>query len=154
VQRFCVGAIAAALVLFAVKPARAIDYIGAEKCGACHQVEYQQWLTTGHANALVRLSKVQQKDGTCRACHTMSPPSDDPALQGVQCESCHGAGKMYAPRYVMRDADLSKLLNLQGVSEEQCVSCHSKDTPSVREFSFDEAVALVRHRPPKEKKGR
>jgi cytochrome c554/c'-like protein len=146
------GLLAAFVATFGAVRAHAVDLIGAEKCGACHQAQYQQWLTTGHATALARLTKVQQRDATCRACHTMSPASEDPALAGVQCESCHGAGKFYAPRYVMRDPDLAKLLNLLPVTEEQCAPCHAKDTPSVREFKFQDAIALVRHKPKVEKK--
>lgn len=136
--------------LVGAERARAADYVGVEKCGACHPAEYQQWLGTGHASALARLSKVQQKDSTCRACHTMAPASEDAAYAGVQCEACHGPGRYYAPRYVMRDAELSRLLNLQPVTEDQCAPCHARDTPSVREFKFDEMVALVRHRAPRE----
>jgi hypothetical protein len=130
------------------------DLIGAERCGACHPREYQDWQKSGHALAFARLSKVQQRDSTCRSCHTMDPSSDDPQLAGVQCESCHGSGRMYAPRHVMRDKELAKLLGLTAVTEETCAPCHSKDTPSVRAFVFAEKVELVKHKlvAPAEKK--
>jgi len=76
----------------------------------------------------------------------MDPSSDDVELTGVQCESCHGAGRMYAPRYVMRDKDLSKLLGLLQVTEETCAPCHSKDTPSVKSWTFAEKLELVKHK--------
>lgn len=138
--------------LEAARTASAADYVGAERCGNCHRAEYQQWRSSGHATALARLSKVQQRDTTCRACHTMSSSSDDPSLAGVQCESCHGPGRLYSPRYVMKDPELSKLLNLLPVTEEQCAPCHAKDTPSVREFKFAEKIALVRHKAAADKK--
>jgi hypothetical protein len=75
----------------------------------------------------------------------MAPSDESPALAGVQCESCHGAGGLYSPRYVMKDKELSKLLGLLPVTDEQCAPCHTKDTPSVREFVFEEKIALVRH---------
>lgn len=75
----------------------------------------------------------------------MVPASDDVLLSGVQCESCHGSGGMYAPRYVMKDKELSKLLGLQPVTDETCASCHPKDTPSVRPFVFAEKLKLVNH---------
>lgn len=137
-----------ALIFLAIS-ARAFaspDLIGAERCGSCHQREYQDWQQSGHALAFARLSKVQQRDATCRSCHTMDPSSEDPQLLGVQCESCHGAGKMYAPEHVMRDKELSKLLGLTAVTEETCAPCHSKDTPSIKPFVFAEKVELVKHK--------
>jgi hypothetical protein len=148
------ASIAFVLVSLSGERVFAADFIGAEKCGACHQAEYQQWLTTGHATALARLPKPKQADATCRSCHTMSPANDDPQLAGVQCESCHGPGKFYAPRFVMKDPELAKLLSLQAVTEDQCAPCHAKDTPSVRDFKFEDAIALVRHKPPKGKKSK
>jgi hypothetical protein len=143
-------ALALSFGMITARSTSAADYIGAERCGHCHEQEYQQWKNSGHALALVRLSKVQQRDATCRACHTMSPPSEDPALAGVQCESCHGPGRFYSPRFVMKDAELAKLLDLKPVAEETCAPCHAKDTPSVRDFSFEEKLTLVRHRAPAE----
>jgi hypothetical protein len=133
--------------LFRDAPATAApELIGAERCGTCHEKEYKDWQRSGHALAFARLSKVQQRDATCRSCHTMDPSSDEPQLTGVQCESCHGAGRMYAPRHVMKDKELAKLLGLSPVTEETCTPCHSKDTPSVRAWSFAEKVELVKHK--------
>lgn len=146
--------------LLAIAPAVALaspELIGAEKCGVCHEAEYRDWRSSGHASALARLTRVQQRDAVCRSCHTTAPTDENPALAGVQCESCHGAGSMYAPRFVMKDAELAKLLGLEKVTEERCAPCHSKDTPSLREFVFAEKVELVRHKkaaPAGEKPGR
>lgn len=127
------------------------EMIGAERCGTCHQKELKDWQRSGHALAFARLTKVQQRDATCRSCHTMDPSSDEPSLTGVQCESCHGAGRMYAPRNIMKDKELAKLLGLAAVTEETCAPCHSKDTPSVRPWSFAEKVELVKHKTAPEK---
>lgn len=135
-----------ALIFFARQLDAAPEFVGAEKCGACHQAEYQDWRRSGHAAAYARLSKVQQKDATCRGCHTMVATDDDAMLSGVQCESCHGAGRQYAPRYVMKDKELSKLLGLTAVTEETCAACHPKDAPAILEFKFAEKVALVNHK--------
>lgn len=121
------------------------EFVGAERCGACHEKEYQHWKRSGHASALARLSKVQQQDATCRSCHTMVPNSDDPELAGVQCESCHGAGRLYEPEYVMRDEKLADLLGLKKVEATTCAPCHTADAPSVHPFVFAEKVELVRH---------
>ncbi len=122
------------------------EYVGAERCGACHQVEYKQWKQSGHARALSRLTEVQRRDAGCRSCHTLEPSSTEVALEGVQCESCHGAGELYEPSYVMRDKVLAKLLGLKPVSKNTCMGCHSIDAPSVKPFDFEEKVKLVQHR--------
>ena len=133
------------------------DFVGADRCGSCHEEQYKQWKRSGHANALARLSRVQQEDATCRTCHTMVPASEDPALSGVQCESCHGAGRFYEPSFVMRDKVLSELNGLTKVEASVCAQCHTNDAPNLAPFKFDEKVDLVRHKkldePKKEKRG-
>ncbi len=146
-------------ILFLAAHAYADDFVGAERCGSCHEVEYKQWKRSGHANSLARLSSVQREDPTCRTCHTMSPANPDPNLAGVQCESCHGAGRYYEPSYVMRDKTLSELSGLQKIEAPVCTACHTTDAPSVDLFKFDEKLDLVRHKrtdetlPKKEKRG-
>lgn len=136
-----------ALVLLASAPAGAAEFLGADRCGSCHQVELEQWKRSGHALALARLSAVQQKDPTCRGCHTTAPSDPSPNLSGVQCESCHGPGTLYAPAHVMRDKSLAALYGLEPVTAATCTPCHASDGPSVKAFDFDELVKLVRHRP-------
>ena len=127
------------------------DFVGADRCGSCHEPQLKQWKKSGHANALARLSRVQQEDATCRTCHTMAPASDDPALAGVQCESCHGAGRFYEPSFVMRDKVLSELNGLQKIESTVCTPCHTNDAPTTAPFKFEEKLDLVRHMPLEEK---
>ncbi|MEQ9503732.1 MAG: multiheme c-type cytochrome [Deltaproteobacteria bacterium] len=131
--------------LLVAGPAVAADFIGAEQCGTCHEKEYADWKKSGHATALAHLTKRQADDAACRGCHTTAPESRDPRLAGVQCESCHGAGSLYAPDNVMRDERLSKLLGLEKVDEQTCRPCHAQDTPNVASFVYAEAVKLVNH---------
>lgn len=135
----------AVLCLFVGARAFADDYVGAERCGTCHQAEYKQWKRSGHATALARLSRVQREDATCRTCHTMAPASDDPNLAGVQCESCHGAGRYYESSYVMRDKVLAELNGLEKIDATTCSACHTADEPSVAPFEFEKKIDLVRH---------
>lgn len=69
----------------------------------------------------------------------------DVALSGVQCESCHGEGALYSPRYVMKDKVLARLLGLEDVKAETCAKCHTSDGPSVTPFDFAAKVKLVNH---------
>ena len=137
--------VAVALSFAAVSPAWASDFVGAETCAACHEAEYRQWRGSPHARALTRLSKTQQRDRICRSCHTTDPGSDDPKLAGVQCESCHGAGSLYAPKHVMKDPELAKLFGLEKVTEKTCVACHKSDGAAVTPFDFATKLELVKH---------
>lgn len=121
--------------------------IGAERCGACHVKELADWKASPHARALARLTKTQQRDPVCRSCHTTAPTKDDPALAGVQCESCHGVGSLYAPDHVMRDEKLRGLLGLEKVTEATCRACHDGITPSTKPFDFATWVEKVDHVP-------
>ena len=137
----------AAAVLFAAGAADAApEPIGAERCGACHVKELADWKKSAHARALARLSAPKQRDPICRSCHTTAPTKSDPALSGVQCESCHGAGSLYAPDYVMRDEELREMLGLAKVTEATCRACHDGETPSTKPFDFATWVKLVDHK--------
>lgn len=137
--------LASAALLLLSSSAMAADYIGAAQCGTCHVKEYEDWKASPHAKALEHLSKRQATDAGCRGCHTTAPDKSDDRLAGVQCESCHGAGSLYAPRYVMRDEKLAKLFGLEKVDESTCAACHTADVPGVRAFVYAEAVKLVNH---------
>lgn len=129
------------------------DHIGAERCGACHQAQYEAWRKTPHADALARLTEKQQQDPQCRSCHTMDPWSQDAALAGVQCESCHGPGRAYAPDYVMRDKNLSSLMGLKPVDASTCQPCHRADAPRLRPFDYTALVKMVMHAQPESTDG-
>ena len=124
------------------------DHLGAARCGACHQAEYRAWRKTPHAQALARLSEKQRNNARCRSCHTMDPWSEDPNLAGVQCESCHGEGRAYAPDLVMRDKMLAKAMGLKEVTEATCRPCHRSDAPRLRAFDYATLVKQVMHLEP------
>lgn len=119
------------------------DYVGAEACGTCHTAQLEAWRTGPHVGALRRLDARQAQNPVCRSCHTMVPTSDRPALQGVQCESCHGAGRTYAPGHVMRDPLLAELLGLQPITEATCAGCHQAHAPAVPAFDYTRALKRV-----------
>lgn len=131
--------------LCALPAAFAQEQVGAEACGSCHEAQLKKWQSSGHALALARLSKTQRRDRVCRSCHTLAPEKDDPKLQGVQCESCHGAGGHYSPSWVMRDPVLAKLYGLEAVTEETCKPCHTSEGPSLTPFVYADKVAQVCH---------
>jgi formate-dependent nitrite reductase cytochrome c552 subunit len=121
------------------------EHVGAEACGSCHEAQYKKWQASGHSMSLARLTKSQRRDRVCRSCHTMVANQDEPKLQGVQCESCHGAGSHYSPRWVMQDPVLSKLYGLEPVTDATCKPCHTGDGPSLKAFVYKEKVVHVCH---------
>jgi hypothetical protein len=129
----------------AALPATAAEPIGAARCGTCHPKIYASWRTTAHARSLESLTDAQREDPTCRACHTLEPGSADPALQGVQCESCHGAGSLYSPEHVMRDPRLARLLGLADVDASTCRACHEGVSSRLRPYDWRSMVEAMGH---------
>jgi Cytochrome c554 and c-prime len=121
------------------------DYIGSERCKACHAEEYAAWQSSPHARALSGLSPSERTDPRCRACHTTVPSDTSPALEGVQCESCHGPGKHYAVDYVMRDLDLARALYLEKGDDKTCSRCHTESSPSLLPFDYAAKRKLIKH---------
>lgn len=121
------------------------DYVGAERCRACHAEEFAAWERSPHARAFTALAPKDQKDPRCLTCHTLVPGDVQPALEGVQCESCHGPGRHYSVDYVMRDADLARALSLQKVDGATCARCHTDAAPTMSTFSFEAKKVLIKH---------
>lgn len=121
------------------------DYIGAERCRACHAAEYAAMAKDPHAGAFEALGTKDRSDPRCLACHTLVPDDLSAGLLGVQCESCHGPGRHYSIDYVMRDAELAKLLSLAKVDEKTCLRCHTESSPSLSPFVVAEKMALIKH---------
>jgi formate-dependent nitrite reductase cytochrome c552 subunit len=111
-------------------------------------------------------SKDYTKDAKCVACHTTGygKPGGYPAItdkewtaeekeraalfEGVGCESCHGPGEKTSPfkkeNKEYKWADLAKLGAVHP-DEKSCAVCHSKESPSFKEFKFEEKVGKDTH---------
>jgi len=79
--------------------------------------------------------------------HT-APEENDAALAGVQCESCHGRGKFYTPRYVMKDPQLRQVLYFEQGNAETCARCHNDLSPNLTPFVYEEKLKRIYHGPP------
>jgi hypothetical protein len=121
------------------------DYVGAQQCASCHQKEYQIWLKGPHARAFDRLTPVQKKQAKCISCHTMTRNTTAAMYSGVQCESCHGAGRLYAKDHIMKDKVLRAALNLQEQNEQICLACHTTDSPQIAPFDYVKMKEQIRH---------
>ncbi len=145
-------------------------YVGVKKCKQCHNKKskgqiYHNWKRSRHAQAFWSLQEQSAKHKAetmgvadapwqapkCLLCHGVDPRMPTSRFSkrfqpenGVQCETCHGAGSLYAKKRVMiRIASESKKglsttavkTGLRFVEKSACGSrCHTA------EFSFEGQV--------------
>ena len=75
----------------------------------------------------------------------MLPQDLAPKLLGVQCESCHGAGRYYQAKFVMKDKELSTIVGLKAPVEALCKRCHTEGAPSISPFQFEAHWSRIDH---------
>ena len=151
-------------------------YVGVKKCSMCHKSEskgnqYGQWLSSAHAKAYERLASPEaqelankkgitgnpQEAPQCVKCH-VTGFSEDAGLftesfvktDGVQCETCHGAGSDYLSLSVMKDRVKAVQAGLIIPTKEACVKCHNPESPNYKEFDYDKYYPLIAHPRPKQ----
>ncbi len=165
-------------------PATAVhQYVGVKKCKMCHTSEkggaqYPKWLASKHAKAYESLAGAlaksiakkrdiadPQKSAECLQCHVTGygEPADHfaatyVAADGVQCESCHGAGKDYVASKTMqgitdgtlKGADYGLVLP----NQDRCIHCHNTKSPTFVEMNFASDSTKIAHPiPPGYKRG-
>lgn len=111
-------------------------YLGAVWCQRCHPKIYARWQQTPHAKAIDILKQQgRDDDHRCLPCHVTGMETEDstvtgevkgfisftatPHLTNVQCEACHGPGKMHT-----RNPAEYPLLPGDATS---CRKCHTED---------------------------
>jgi hypothetical protein len=154
-------------------------YLGMSKCKTCHQGEkrgdqYKIWALSDHSKAYPdlatdkskELAKKQgiedpQKSEKCLKCHTTGygEPKEQFAEsfkieEGVSCEACHGAASEYLSLHSKKDKkeEAKKKGLIADPGEEFCKKCHNPESPTYKEFKFDEAKKKIEHPMPKEEK--
>ncbi len=155
------------------------SYIGTKMCGMCHKTEAQGqqlsiWEKSKHAQAYKVLltdeaNKVAKEKGfttkaveteACLKCH-VSGYNVDVTMRGekfniedgVQCETCHGPGSEYKSKKVMEDKKLSveNGLMVYEKTEDLCKKCHNEESPTHKEFKFEEMWTKIKHDVPVKK---
>lgn len=145
------------------------NYVGANRCRACHMTVYRSWHDTPHAQAFEALKPGQRQpekenaglspeidytqDISCLACHTTGMAYQ---FEGVQCESCHGPGRQYTHASIMnrrtwgtdpeghrqRACEAGLIIK---TDEATCLQCHNDRSPTYRPFHFTEMYEKVKH---------
>lgn len=168
------------LVLLIALPVAATaqnKYVGAKACMMCHQSDKQGkqkdiWMKSAHSNAFkallsdaaVKAAKAKgiekpSEAKECLQCHTTQA---DAAMMdktfdvkdGVQCETCHGAGSAYKTMGTMKDkakavaAGLRDFKDMAAV-EAFCKTCHNEKSPTFKGFKFEEMWGKIKHPIPK-----
>lgn len=167
-------------------------YVGVKTCSKCHKKkkqgeQYKIWLASDHAQAYETLGggKAKKKAATlgisgnpqraeaCLICHTTG--SGEPKSRfdrkfkisnGVQCETCHGAGSLYKKKKIMKQIYKERGPHRKGKSptaeetearrpnEKTCTRCHAKQitwkgktfkNPSYKPFNFKERFDKIKH---------
>jgi hypothetical protein len=137
----------------AAKPAR--QYVGVKKCKTCHNSaksggQFAKWTESKHSKAYAELASPKskeiatkegiadpQKSDKCLACHVTG--KNDPSAQfaatfadsdGVQCETCHGAGSEYMKMATMKGLKEGTVkaedVGLLKPDKDTCAKCHNE----------------------------
>jgi cytochrome c5 len=160
----------AALFLISFSTLAQNKYVGEKMCGMCHKGEkkgaqLEIWQKSKHAEAYKTLTgakaaeiakakglkKAANESPECLGCHAITA---DPKfiVDGVQCESCHGAGSAY--KSVMKDKAKAIAAGLtdfkdNAAIEKVCKTCHNEKSPTHKAFKLDEMWAKIKHPIPK-----
>ena len=147
-----VFAVVLCLTCLPVERATAQDrggYLGAEGCTACHEDLVKGWKSTPHAQAFESLKKSSQQNlPGCVKCHVTAYEQKvgfidydvTPEMAGVQCEECHGAGKLHADS----GGDKASIVRTGGPA--LCVRCHTPGQD--KNFNYQDKVAFVHKKDP------
>lgn len=149
-------------------------FVGAETCGMCHKTEKQGnqfgiWQKSKHAQAYKNLQtpeadKIAKEKGfntpavqtpECLKCHVTGYGVDKALLgpkysmeDGVQCETCHGAGADYKSIKIMKDKDAAVANGLVLVTDIHtfCVKCHNSESPTFnKSMDLDKMWDQIKH---------
>lgn len=122
-------------------------FAGEELCQACHADQHKAWSASQHAVAYEDLEAVGKAfDPECIGCHVVGFNQSGGFfdinitghLMGVQCESCHGAGRDHA-----QSGGQKPVANKTWAPQQMCAQCHvQKHSPG---FDFGSYWPKIAH---------
>ncbi len=150
------------------------EFVGVKTCGMCHKSEKQGkqlsiWENSKHSKAYKTLQtkeadEIAKKQGfdtpaakteKCLSCHVSGNNVDKKYIgakfnmeDGVQCETCHGAGGDYKSLKIMKDVKLAveNGLHVYDNPKDLCVKCHNENSPTHKgEYNFEEMWGKIKH---------
>jgi hypothetical protein len=124
-------------------PADTSGYVWAGACKDCHQDVHDAWAKTKHSTTLNRLSTGDQQTA-CAGCHltgSLTPIQEEGKVinAGVQCETCHGAGREHAESAA---AGTPRAMPTKP-AQRLCEQCHNSQSPRFRGFYYNAMLPLV-----------
>jgi hypothetical protein len=123
--------------------AASATHVWAPACRECHATIYAAWEKTKHANAIERLSGAE-REKECVRCHVTGDAElridGRLANAGVQCESCHGAGRAHVEA---ARAGRAAEAPMKTAGEPVCLRCHNDRSPHFKGFYFKMMAPLV-----------
>ena len=150
------------------------SFQGVTRCKMCHKKEkrgmqFEIWSGSAHSKTFELLGtpealeigkklgvSIPQEDAKCLRCHTVG--HDAPAelrgkkfdlTEGVGCEACHGAGGDYYKSRVMKRIRAGFIeassVGLIIPDESTCRKCHNSESPTPKEFNYNEMWAKIAH---------
>ncbi len=149
--------------------AQEFEYIGAAKCKMCHNKpatgqQYKIWSEGPHAKAMETLKTEEAKaiakekgiadpstDPSCTKCHSTFARIDQNLNlgvkedEGISCETCHGPGSRYKSNTIMKSREKSIENGLIVPDAKLCKECHNEQSPTYKEFNFEEAKKKIAH---------
>lgn len=154
--------------------------VGVKTCGMCHKKDadgnqLKVWQGSKHANAYKTLQseeadKIAKDKGfstkavetkECLVCHATGYDVDAALKaknfkveEGVQCETCHGAGGDYKKKSIMQDHAKAVAAGMVEFKDDaaikaQCETCHNEKSPTFKAFDFDARWKEIAHAIPK-----
>lgn len=127
-------------------------YAGTKSCKMCHKKEetgaqFAKWEAGPHSKTWEMLGSDESKEiaaklgiddpqtsGKCLKCHATAYNFTEEVQttkikveEGVSCESCHGPGKNYKKKEIMKDHDQSVANGMvYPAKEKSCTHCHNE----------------------------
>lgn len=161
--------------------------VGVKSCKMCHKKaeegdQFTKWTESKHSKAFEVLGTPEakaagaklgiddpQKSGKCLKCHSTAynftetvATADIPVEEGVSCESCHGPGKNYKKKEIMKDRAQSIANGMvHPAKEKSCTKCHNDSSPTWKAdrytlkdgtktgFDVEQAYEKIKHELPK-----
>lgn len=151
------------------------NYLGVSGCKICHKGEkkgdqFGIWSKGPHAKTYTQLAEEHskeiakkagvegdpQKAEKCLKCHVTAygVPKERldkkySAEEGITCEACHGPGSGYKKSHIKDKEGAEKAGFVAKPDAESCKKCHNEESPTYKEFNYEEKVKKIAHPRPK-----